>query len=527
MIAEIDGGQPVFHVSGQPIDLASGEPARVVRNQLPALTDRQGWVRFARSLRGQFAIVAAESGSAVAVTDLAGTWPVFRLRGANGNIALATSLAELEKSSTRAIRRTALFQYVAFGCMDLNGETIFSDIDRAPSASVTFYPGRLDPGSAEESFSYADWGRFATGACDDADAAAAELERLIVSHVTAAMGCHGNSRPAILLSGGTDSGLLAALLRAVFPGALACLTQDFRFRKYSEFSRASENARALGLETRPVLLTRAAHFAAVRALNSPAQDQPCVTVQAFNLWCLLEAVKGRGDFIIGEHADSLFLGFGHFFHGLPVEDGEYLRATSAMTARDKLAWVTPKPGIDEPSSELLAALGCPKSEYLEWLAALMESKAARFLPFADRHLTLMQQLNGQIDGGLSWQRIMLPVMRSLPGARIVSPFFDSAIIELALSLAVSLKYRNGKTKFLLRHMLRKHIDREMAKAPAASSPVAIWRLLPSVAERNSISPSFRSYYDRVSRRNALSRGRAVNHQMKVAALGIWMQGRGL
>src|SRR5207253_1367995 len=122
----------------------------------------------------------------------------------------------------------------------------------------------------------------------------------------------------ILLSGGTDSTLLAAILRDPLhsSGRLNCFTQHFGWRRYSELEQARANAEVLGIKTEPIMLERPDHFAAVLALNSSAQDQPCLTMQAFNLWSLIHSVSARcHTFMTGEHADSLFLGFGHFFSG--------------------------------------------------------------------------------------------------------------------------------------------------------------------------------------------------------------------
>jgi hypothetical protein len=231
--------------------------------------------------------------------------------------------------------------------------------------------------------------------------------------------------------------------------------------------------------------------------------------------------------MLGEHADSLFLGFGHFFHGFPPELNAYLAATGSIPQDQRLAWFAPRTAVDEADRELLAALDLPQKEYREWLESVAQSRTARLAPFRELHLTSLQQLNGQIDGGLNWQRIILPVVRSVDGVRILTPFFDSAVVALALGLAISLKYRDGKTKFLLRYLLQKHIGRILTKKPAAASPVAIWRILPSQREHSQMSPTLRPYFDRLSRRNTASLGRLVNQHLKVASLGLWMGARNL
>jgi asparagine synthase (glutamine-hydrolysing) len=533
MIADLSLADPdrerdrLVHVDGVPISLETGLPFDAASIRSKALADREGWIELARSLRGQFAIVVIESGQAVVITDLTGSWPVFLLAKPDGSPwKLSTSLAELEADSTRIIRRSALFQYVAFGSMDMDRETIYTDISRSAAGAVSFYSA-TDANSQE----YACWSQMARAAESDPDHAGKLLESLIRTYTEAGMVSLPPAEPlGILLSGGTDSTLLAAILRDRFSdaGKLRCFTQHFRWDRYSELAQARANASALGIETEPVMLDRRKHFAAVLALNSRLQDQPCVTMQAFNLWSLIHSVSGRcRAFMLGEHADSLFLGFGHFFQGFPSELNAYLRATDAVPPDQRLRWVVPRGDVNHADREFLSALGLPEKEYKEWLEGFSQSRTALLTPFCHLHLTSLQQLNGQIDGGLSWQRIMLPVTRSVEGVCILTPFFDSAVIALALSLIVSLKYRDGETKFLLRQLLQKHLGRTLLKKPAAASPVSIWRMLPSERERLQITPSLRPYYDRLSRRNTASFGRTVNHLLKVASLGLWMRARNL
>ena len=517
----------LVRVDGVPMVAETGRPFDPAGLNLINLSDHNRWIELARSLRGQFAIVVVESGSAVVITDLTGSYPVFVLSKPDGSPwKLSTSLAALEGDSKRSVRRSALFQYVAFGSMDMNQETIYTDISRAAAGAVNFYSA-----AGGMSYEYARWSEMVETEESDIDRAGDRLESLIRTCTDAGMGSLPDSEPlGILLSGGTDSTLLAAFLRDPFfvAGRLKCFTHHFRWRRYSEFEQARTNAHALGIETEPVMLGRSQHHAAVLALNSRLQDQPCATTQAFNLWSLVRSVSGRCNaFMLGEHADSLFLGFEHFFYGLPSELNAWLAATDAIPPNQRIAWVAPRTTVDEADRELLSALDLPEREYREWLESFAQGRIGRLAPFSKLHLTSLQQLSGQIDGGLNWQRVVLPVARSIDGVRFLTPFFDSAVVALALSLAPSLKYRDGQTKFLLRHALQKHIGRILMKKPAAASPVAIWRILSSRRERLRISPALQPYYDRLSRRNTVSLGRLVNHQLKVASLGLWMGARNL
>ncbi|HEX4137622.1 MAG TPA: asparagine synthase-related protein [Bryobacteraceae bacterium] len=529
MIADINAeGSRLIHVDGVPVRAATGEPFDIAELRSLSLRDHELWIKLARSLQGQFAVIAIEAGSAVVITDLTGSYPVFILSNPDSTPRkLSTSLNELEGDSRRSIRRSALFQYVAFGSMDLNQETIYTDVSRAAAGAVSFYSVTKQ----EISHEYAHWREMAKPAESDPDRAAALLESLIRTYTDRWMSDLPASDPlGILLSGGTDSTLLAALLRNPFAtqGRLRCFTQHFRWERYSELAQAKLNAQALGIETEAVMLDRSKHYASVLALNSRLQDQPCIMTQAFNLWSLIQSISSHcRAFMLGEHADSLFLGFGHFFHRLPSEPADYRSATEAIPPKERLAWVAPRFVLDDNDRELLSALELPERDYREWFESFAQNRTARLAPFSDLSLSSLQQLSGQIDGGLNWQRIMLPVLRSTEGIRLLTPFFDSAVVSLALGLTGSLKYQDGKTKFLLRRMLEKQIGTVLMKKPAAASPVAIWRILPSGRERLQITPSLRPYYDRLSRRNTLSLGRLANHHVKVAALGVWMNAHSL
>jgi asparagine synthetase B (glutamine-hydrolysing) len=222
----------LFHVDGVPIRTSTGKPFDPAELSSIGISERDRWIEFARSLRGQFAIIVIESGYAVAITDLTGTYPVFVLSTPAGDPwKLSTSLAELEGDSRRFVRRSALFQYVAFGSMDMNQETIYTDIGRAAAGSVSFYSA-----AGENSDEYACWSRMADAAESDPDRAGQQLEFLIRTYTECGISVLPPSEPlGILLSGGTDSTLLAALLRDPLSanGRLRCFTQHFRWGRYS------------------------------------------------------------------------------------------------------------------------------------------------------------------------------------------------------------------------------------------------------------------------------------------------------
>ena len=109
----------------------------------------------------------------------------------------------------------------------------------------------------------------------------------------------GRGPIACLLSGGIDSALVAWLLRSVGQNSLN-LTADYSWKRYSEFSSASANARALGISNERIELTSAGQKKAYRALNSGRQNSPCCHAQSPVLFDLAQRAQLDG---AGEQSD--------------------------------------------------------------------------------------------------------------------------------------------------------------------------------------------------------------------------------
>jgi asparagine synthetase B (glutamine-hydrolysing) len=279
------------------------------------------------------------------------------------------------------------------------------------------------------------------------------------------------------------------------------------------------------------MVRRSDYYEACLKLNGRAQDSPIHGSQAANLYCLAAFARERNidTLITGEHADSLFLGFGHFFRDFPEGTPEYLAAITGLEPDRKLRYVTAD--SRDPSTlsiELLARLGISDGEYTRAVAGALDARRRAFEPLAARFgLPSLQQLGGQIDSGVNWRETCLPVMRSLPGCRILCPFYDSEMIRFALRLPPEWLYRDGQTKYFLRHLLKKRTRLECAKRPAALSPLRFWRLLPSLREYASMCADLRPLYRSISRRNGAQLGLLYNDVSRIAGLAVWMKSHGL
>ncbi|MEP6715146.1 MAG: asparagine synthase C-terminal domain-containing protein, partial [Terriglobia bacterium] len=419
----------------------------------------------------------------------------------------------------KRLRKEALFFYVTRGGVGIS--PFYSDIDEVrPATVMCFQDGRI------ESQTYLNWQDFLEIHPIDPAAAQQRFTEIASGYLSAlvkdqgAVGC--------LLSGGTDSALIAWLLREIGANTL-CLTADYSWEKYSEFSSAAATAAAVGLAHERVPITASNRRDSLYALNNARQNAPCSVGLSPILYQLAGAASKHGISILatGDHADSLFLGFERFFHSFPAEHEAYLKATAALTPAARIASLNSRTAPHPADEPLLAALGSSAGECLEWENALFEEDCARLSQWAGATpLHTLQQLTGQLWAGISFQNLFLPVTQALDHRiEFVSPFYDLEMIRFALSLPAEYKFRNGATKVLLRDLLARTLGRAVAKR-ASPNPARFWRLMPDLRERSLQGKALRPVYDRACFRNLVDMGASWNQVDKVGALGMWLTAQG-
>ena len=481
----------------------------------------QDYVLFAARLRGQFCITVETGSETFAITDFGGSRPVFYLWDEKlARYCVSARLNDLVQSSGE-ISKHAVFSYVTRAGIGI--EPIRADIKCVFPATVARFCGSqidsvqylnwqdyleerpVTPGDAEDRFIYI----------------ASEYLRAVIGRQQAPIGC--------LLSGGTDSAIIAWLLKNIGKNVL-CMTADYDWKKYSEYSSAAQNATSLGLLQDRVRITRATQREAFQGLNSELQHAPCCHSQSPSLYRLAKHAREKGikTLVTGDHADALFLGFDRFSRGFPQDPEGYAKVTGALDATGKIDHLCTKPALLPDQAELLSVLGYSAKECIEWQEMLYAGDREQMGTFAERApLATLQQLGGQIWAGISWQNIFLPVEQAFHNeVEFISPFYDVEMVKFALSLPVEYKLRNGVTKVLLRRVLQRIMKIDIPKR-ASPDPSRIWSVMPSREDRR-LQPSWlRPLYDRVFLRNAVHLGKDCHYLDKISALGIWLRGNHL
>jgi asparagine synthase (glutamine-hydrolysing) len=282
---------------------------------------------------------------------------------------------------------------------------------------------------------------------------------------------------AFQLSGGVDSGAVVALAARLGREAPPCFTIGFDDAAYDERKAAAELAAHAGGELHVI----GAPGAALVEAFVPAVEQGeglAINGHIAAKFLLSRAVRDAGYKVVltGEGADEVFAGYAHLRHDLWAGDGgEGGEARLARLAAENRA----SAGIMLPSGPALSldAVRARLGFVPAWLAAkatlgarvgaLLSGGAGRAPRFDAYRLFLAGvDVGGQLEGRVRvhqslylWTKTALGgyILRTLGDGMEMAhgvegrlPFLDHRLFELARSLPVSLKIREGVEKYVLR-----------------------------------------------------------------------------
>lgn len=464
------------------------------------LATHDDFLSFAKGLRGQFAIIVENNSTVTAITDFACTFPIYYLRDQTGAYRTSFVLHDMRPHVSGEISKEALFFYATSGGVGI--DPLYADVKNVMPATVV----TLD--AAPRHTQYIDWADFLEERYVTADQAHDRFLEIATSYLAALT---RNKPVACLLSGGTDSALVAYLAKQV-AADVVCLTSDYRPMRYSEAKQALANAAALGLRNERLLLNGAKAHRAFRAMNTTSIDLPTSHPQLPSLYESARWARERGIGLLlnGDQADTVFMGLDGYYFGNLSRD-------------EKLRRLTGWSDVSRNGAEILAAFGCSISECREWIVERSEADRAMYQPWLDAtSFAILQQLRGTVWAGVPWQICWLPAQRAVGGVQMVSPFFDIEMIRFALSLPIEFKHRDGITKPLLRDVLRRVAGIDVPRV-ASPNPVRWWTLIPHMTDVLQMDWRVRGLFMKRTAENYLQAGRRYNEVRAVAALGLWLR----
>lgn len=421
-----------------------------------------------------FAIWDTAEQQLFAARDRLGIKPFYYALTGSG-IAFASELKALMASGLpgRALNLRALASYFARGYVTAPDTILASAAVLLPAHSLTW------KGGATVTRRYWDPLDFVHGTVVPArsdDDWADELEERLRSAVRYRL--ISDVPLGAFLSGGVDSTLVAAIMRAVSTGDVRTFSIGFDHATFDESGHAAAVARHLGTTHETLTASADEALAAVPRLpaifDEPFSDSsqvPTYLVSRLTREHVTVALSGDG-------GDELFCGYDNYRQLMKVSPawrlptavrGALAAGSRALPGTGRLGRLAAESPLHHAEdvwriwSRRDAARVCPavagedgcgpfdytSSRYdlpgLEPVERMMLSDLERYLP--NDILTKVDRCS----------------MATSLEARV--PLLDHRVVEFALGLPLRLKWRNGTSKFLLRHLLERHVPRRLTDRP--------------------------------------------------------------
>lgn len=311
------------------------------------------------------------------------------------------------------------------------------------------------------------------------------------------------------LSGGIDSSLVCALMQKTSNRPIKTFTIAFNEMQYDESDYAKKIAEAIGAENECIYLTGENALDIVSKISSVYDEPFADSSQIPTILLALYASESVKVVLTGDGGDELFGGYnrhiGAHYHLHKIFTAPYavrrqissimsmIGVSSVDTAYKILRMLSlkfrgPIEFIDR-YRKLARCIGArdPEDLYLQLLSQSMN--IPDFLLFSDCYwhpkyfgeqskLTVAKKMMVEDFHGYLPDDILVKSDRATMavGLEARMPFLDHGIIEFAFALPESLKFHDGKGKFILRNLLNRYIDSNLFDRPKKgfSVPLADW-----------------------------------------------------
>ncbi len=326
----------------------------------------------------------------------------------------------------------------------------------------------------------------ARGFDGDEDAATEALDALLRDAVSLRM--EADVPLGAFLSGGTDSSLVTALMQAQSSRAVRSFSIGFDNAVHDESAYAAAVARHLGTDHTELHADGRAALDLVpdmaRMFDEPFADSSQLPTA---LLCRL-ARQHVTVALSGDGGDELFFGYGRYNRALRNE------ARLSRLPRQLLARMAGNPGEKSRLGGLAALRAELSAINLQGIAQQRVSRwrqPERVVHGAQRAITAYDDPRAMLRNGSNADRLMamdfacyLPedILTKVDRASMAvalearAPLLDSRVVELAWSLPMSMKYRDGELKYLPKKLLQRYLPSELVYRPKSGfgAPVGDW-----------------------------------------------------
>jgi asparagine synthase (glutamine-hydrolysing) len=291
----------------------------------------------------------------------------------------------------------------------------------------------------------------------------------------------GRSSPAVFLSGGIDSGLLAALGSRIRPDIVA-VTVGFGDQGYDEAPLAARIASHLGIRHEVLKFSHGEYLSAFerlsRTLEQPMADPATpATVLAF------DHCRERFDVVLdGTGADEALGAMPPRHVRLAVQYGSLVpRPTRAalvraMRAIPGLADYTPLLDFEHPADTMMRWRGFTRPEIEELCGEPVSFEHTQYYrTFARFPRQAHFERYGALLDAMPSDRLS-EAMRAT-GLRVRFPFFDRSANHFIRQLPGEFRFLPGQPKRILRALLARYVPRDIWDAPKHGFDFPLYQFL--------------------------------------------------
>lgn len=328
--------------------------------------------------------------------------------------------------------------------------------------------------------------------------AVVELERLLLQSIAGQM--VADVPLGAFLSGGIDSSTVVALMQAQSSRPVKTFTIGFHEGEYNEAEHAKAVARHLGTDHTELYVTPDEAMAVIPRLPV-LYDEPFADSSQILTFLVAQLARRHVTVSLsGDGGDELFGGYNRYFWarrlwrrlaGVPLPmrklAAQGIRAISPQAWNRVFGLLAPLlpehsrfrlPGDKLHKAAAIFAAGRPEEIYLR-LVSHWEDPASLVLG-TEEPVTPMTDPAPSLDGADFEARMMyldsityLPddilvkVDRAAMGVSLETrvPLLDHRIVEFAWRVPLSMKIRDGQSKWLLRQVLYKYVPKELIERP--------------------------------------------------------------
>lgn len=309
---------------------------------------------------------------------------------------------------------------------------------------------------------------------------------------------------SVFLSGGLDSGLIAAIARENYSGQIKSFSLGFKDDpRLNELKEARETAEWLGTDHHEILIEQD-DVQEFFPQFVKYQEEPSSNPIQMMIYFLSRLVHQTGTKVVlsGDGGDELFFGYNEWLRYLNFYETYYSKLVSTPAWFRRALYRSTKPFLPvKPRFDIFRRLANNQTFYYGWggfklneLDAILNPDFLNSVQSPYQTIQQLQEkyndlaLNDKSDY-VNWMRYVSlktylvedflnrvdnQCMANSVEARV--PLLDQYLVEIAFQLASHSYLKNNDKKYLLKKMAEKHLPRDFIYRPKRgfSSPILKW-----------------------------------------------------